>query len=164
MAYTFPIELYTDIENSVGKEVARSVAISVERIASELQQQADILSIQKKAEIREELRTELASKADIALLKAEMNTLRAETKADIAALRTELKTEISELRAETRAEAASIRGDMRALEQKLLGEIKASEARLDRKFSILMVIMIVSVYLTNQSTISFVLRVFGILK
>jgi hypothetical protein len=93
-----------------------------------MQREANALVLQKKLEVREDLLKELASKADIALARAEL------------------------------------KGKISTLEQKLLGEIKAVEARLDRKFTIAMVIMIVWVYITNQSTIAFILKVFGVLK
>ena len=128
MAYSFPIEIYTQIEASVGKETALLLAVSVEQGIVEIQREANALAQQKKLEVRDDLLKELASKADVALARAELE------------------------------------GKINTLEQKLLGELKAVEARLDRKFTILMVIMIVSVYITNQSTIAFILKVFGVLK
>jgi hypothetical protein len=153
MAYSFPIEIYTQIEASIGKETARLIAVSVEQGVAEMQREASSLAQQKKLEVREELLKELASKADIALLRSDMNTLRS----DMAALRNELLGEIN-----TRSERTD--GKINALREEFRGEIKALEARLDRKFTILMVIMIVSVYITNQSTIAFILKVFGVLK
>lgn len=146
MAYSFPIEIYTQIEASIGKETARLIAVSVEQGVAEMQREASSLAQQKKLEVREELLKELASKADIALLRA-----------DMTAMRNELLGEIN-----TRSERTD--GKINALREEFRGEIKAVEARLDRKFTILMVIMIVSVYITNQSTIAFILKVFGVLK
>ncbi len=142
MAYTFPVEVYSRIEEVVGKETALTPAKSVEAASNGIQEEAIRLAQQKKLEVREELLKELASKADLAALRNEML------------------------------------GEIKALQNEMLGEfkavyteIKASEARtdaklerLDRKFSILMILILVSVYITNQNTIVFILKLFGLMK
>jgi hypothetical protein len=135
MAYSFPVDIYTTLEKQLGQEAALNLARSVEQIAQHFEEDAQKLAQQKKIEIRDEMSKELASKADIALVKAE-----------IAAVRNELLGEIKALRAE------------------LLGEIKAVEARLDRKITIYMVILLCAIFLTNQDTRLFLLKVLGVVK
>jgi hypothetical protein len=55
---------------------------------------------------------ELATKSDLALVKADLAALRVELKADIAALRAELKADIAALRAELKAEIEPVRRDL----------------------------------------------------
>ncbi len=53
-------------------------------------------------EIYDAIHENVATKADISALRAEMNALSAEVKADINALRAEMKADINALRAEMR--------------------------------------------------------------
>ena len=58
------------------------------------------------------LNTNLATKADIETVKADIEALRLETKADIEALRLETKADIEALRQGTRAEIALLKADL----------------------------------------------------
>ncbi len=55
------------------------------------------------------LNTNLATKADIETIKADIEALRLETKADIEALRLETKADIEALRLETKADIEALR-------------------------------------------------------
>jgi Protein of unknown function (DUF1640) len=59
--------------------------------------------------------SDLATKADLVPVRAEIATLGTELRAEIAALRTELRAEIAALRTELRAEIALVRRDMELL-------------------------------------------------
>ena len=69
---------------------------------------------------------DLATKADIAALKGDIEALRTETKADIAALRTETKAGIAELRAATQADIAELETRLRAATQAGITELRAA--------------------------------------
>jgi len=78
---------------------------------------------------------ELATKADLALLKSDFDLLRAEFRGEIGELRAEFLGEIGELRAEflgeigeLRAEMGELRGGLRA---EFRGELAAMGARLE---------------------------------
>ena len=60
------------------------------------------------------LNSNLATKADIESVKAEIEALRQETKAGIDSLRQETKAEIEALRQETKASIASLRQETKA--------------------------------------------------
>lgn len=92
-------------------------------------------AIQKKIEIRDEMSKELASKADVALVRTELQALE-----------------------------NKLQGKIDTLEARFLGEIKAVETRLDRKLTIYMVVILCAIFLTNQDTISFLLKVLGVVK
>ncbi len=66
------------------------------------------------------LNSNLATKADIAEVRREIEALRQETKADIEVLRQGTKADIEVLRQETKAEIAGVRRDIEALKVDLL--------------------------------------------
>ncbi|OIF97458.1 hypothetical protein A7N06_21000 [Acinetobacter baumannii] len=75
-----PYEVYKVIEEEVGKEKAEKIGKAIEEalnaIEKKVLEQKPIL----KAEIKEELTKELATKADIAEVRAEIEKVRAEVK------------------------------------------------------------------------------------
>ncbi|TAE26440.1 MAG: hypothetical protein EAZ92_10920 [Candidatus Kapaibacterium sp.] len=78
---------------------------------------------------------ELASKADVAVVKA-----------DLASVRNELLGEIKSVRNE------------------LLGEIRLVEARLERKLTMYMILIMGAIFFTNPDAVSFWLKLFGVMK
>jgi len=71
---------------------------------------------------------DLATKADVTMLRAELKTDIAELKADIAELRSELKTDIAELRSELKTDIAELKGEIAAVKADLetdIADIKA---------------------------------------
>jgi len=124
MARAIDLELLQLLEDKLGKETARKVAQAIEIGLEILEKRAEELAIQKKLELKDELTKELASKADIQVLKAE-----------IQAVRTELSAKI---------------------ENEIL--------RLDRKFTILFIILFFTLILVNQSALEFLLKVLGLIK
>jgi predicted nucleic acid-binding Zn-ribbon protein len=143
------IEFYQQIEAQHGKDIATSIASLYASTADAIEERALEVADHKKVELREELRSELASKADLALTKAE---LQGEMK--------ELRGEIKALREEMRGEFKAVREEMKTLRAELDLKIE----RLDRKFTLLLMLVLFSIILTNQDTITFLLKVFGVLK
>lgn len=135
MTFTFPIETYAILEKQLGQEAALNLARSVEQVANAMQKEAQEIAQQKKIEIRDEMSKELASKADVALVRTELQALE-----------------------------NKLQGKIDTLEARFLGEIKAVETRLDRKLTIYMVVILCAIFLTNQDTISFLLKVLGVVK
>ncbi len=90
MAFTFPIETYAILEKQLGQEAALNLARTVEQAATAMQQEANQLAQQKKIEVRDEMSKELASKADIVLVKSEIAAVRSELLGEIKTLRQEL--------------------------------------------------------------------------
>jgi hypothetical protein len=131
MPKAIDLELLQLLEDKLGKEEARKVAQAIELGLEVLEKRAEELAIQKKLELKDELTKELASKADIQVLKAEIQTIR---------------TEIEKVRSE--------------LEAKIEKEI----LRLDRKFTILFIILFFTLILVNQNALEFLLKVLGVIK
>jgi len=131
MARAIDLELLQLLEDKLGKETARKVAQAIELGLEILEKRAEELAIQKKLELRDELTKELASKADIQVLKAEIQAVRAE---------------------------------MQAMEARLEAKIEKEILKLDRKFTILFIILFFTLILVNQNALEFLLRVLGLIK
>lgn len=96
MAYSLPIEVYEAIRKAVKDEkTAKEVVKAIENSLKVIEEKAREQKVIVKAELRDELRKELATKEDIALVRQEIETVRQE----IETVRQELKGEIRELRA-----------------------------------------------------------------
>jgi ABC-type Fe3+/spermidine/putrescine transport system ATPase subunit len=124
MARAIDLELLQLLEDKLGKETARKVAQAIEIGLEVMEKRAEELAIQKKLELRDELTKELASKADIQVLKTEIQAIRAELSAKI--------------------------------ENEIL--------RLDRKFTIMFIILFFTLILVNQNALEFLLKVLGLIK
>ncbi|MFZ8831385.1 MAG: hypothetical protein ACO2OY_04415 [Thermodesulfobacteriaceae bacterium] len=131
MARAIDLELLQLLEDKLGKEEARKVAKAIELGLEILEKRAEELAIQKKLELKDELTKELASKADIQVLKTEIQTVRAE---------------------------------MQAMEARLEAKIEKEILKLDRKFTILFIILLFAVILVNQNALEFLLRVLGLIR
>ena len=131
MARAIDLELLQLLEDMLGKEEARKVAKAIELGLEVLEKRAEELAIQKKLELRDELTKELASKADIQVLKTEIQTVRAE---------------------------------MQVMEARLEAKIEREILKLDRKFTILFIILFFTLILVNQNALEFLLRVLGLIR
>ena len=72
MAYVIDYELLEKLEQKVGKEEAKKIAQTIELIYNELDKKSESLAQQKKLELKDELTKELATKADLILVKTEL--------------------------------------------------------------------------------------------
>jgi restriction endonuclease Mrr len=142
MARAIDLELLQLLEDKLGKETARKVAQAIELGLEILEKRAEELAIQKKLELKDELTKELASKADIQVLKAEIQAVRAE----MQAMEERLEAKIDKVRTELSAK----------IENEIL--------RLDRKFTIMFIILFFTLILVNQNALEFLLKVLGLIK
>jgi hypothetical protein len=131
MVRAIDLELLQLLEDKLGKEEARKVAQAIELGLEILEKRAEELAIQKKLELKDELTKELASKADIQVLKTEIQAVRAE---------------------------------MQAMEARLEAKIEREILKLDRKFTIMFIILFFTLILVNQNALEFLLKVLGLIK
>ncbi len=117
MPRVIDLELLQLLENKLGKETARKVAQAIELGLEVMEKRVEELVLQKKLELKDELTKELASKADLQILRAEIQAMEAK------------------------------------IEREIL--------RLDRKFTILFIILFFTLILFNQNSLEFLLKVFG---
>jgi restriction endonuclease Mrr len=138
MPKAIDFELLQLLEDKLGKETARKVAQAIELGLEIMEKRAEELAVQKKLELKDELTKELASKADIQVLKAEIQAVRAE----MQAMEQRLEAKIEKVRSELREEIL----------------------RLDRKFTVLFIILFFTLILVNQNALEFLLKVLGVIK
>jgi len=138
MPKAIDLELLQLLEDKLGKETARKVAQAIELGLEVMEKRAEELALQKKLELKDELTKELASKADIQVLKAEIQAVRTE----MQAMEAKLEAKIEKVRSELREEIL----------------------RLDRKFTILFIILFFTLILVNQNALEFLLKVLGLIK
>jgi len=146
VARVIDLELLQLLEDRLGKETARKVAQAIEIGLEVLEKRAEELALQKKLELRDELTKELASKADLLALKAEMQAMEQRLEAKIELVRKELSGEINKVKTELSAK----------IENEIL--------RLDHRFTILFIILFFTLILVNQNALEFLLKVLGLIK
>ena len=127
MPKAIDLELLQLLEDKLGKETAGKVAQAIELGLEIMEKRAEELAIQKKLELKDELTKELASKADIQVLKTEIQAVRTE----MQAMEAKLEAKIEKVRSELREEIL----------------------RLDRKFTILFIILFFTLILVNQNAL-----------
>jgi uncharacterized membrane protein len=84
---TVPLKLYELFEEKLGKEKAKEAIALVEEALETIEEKAKEQKTVIKAELKDELRKELATKEDIAVVRQEIETVRQELKGEIKVLR-----------------------------------------------------------------------------
>ena len=138
------------IEEIIGdREKARKVAEIIDETVESglkvIEEKAEKQKVVLKAQIREELRKELANREDIAITRQEIESVRQELKQKIESVRQELKQEIKLVRQEIEIVRQELKGDIRVLK-------------------VLIYALFVFVALLNRGTVEFIFKVLGILK
>lgn len=140
------LRAYKALEPRLGAESADALVSAIDDAFTELSSRHNGTLLLKKSEIREELRIEmrdeLATKADMAKLQA-----------DMASLRGEMQSEMATLRGEMQSEMAALRGDMNTRFE-----------RLDKKFTLMFSGLAFLILFSNQSSLELILKIVGILK
>ena len=91
------LELYELFEKKLGKEEAKKAIKLVEEALEVIEQKAKEQKTIVKAELKDELRKELATKEDIAILEQKMETVYRELDQKIETVRQEMQTVYREL-------------------------------------------------------------------
>jgi len=146
MALLLAPEVYARLEERFGKSEAKEIikaldgaVQTIDKKADEavqrIEQKADVIIAQKKFELKDELTKELATKAEIVELKGMI-------KSEVARLEGLIKTEVA----------------------KLEGEIKNMKVALDRKFTIMFLILLFTTIFVNQNAVKLIAELLGIIK
>lgn len=136
------LRAYKALEPRLGAESADALVSAIDDAFTELSSRHNGTLLLKKSKIREELRIEmkdeLATKADMAKLQADMASLRGEIQADLAKLQGYVDARFEQVN--TRFE------------------------RLDKKFTLMFGVLVFLIIFLNQNALEFILKVVGILK
>ncbi len=129
-----PYEVYKVIEEEVGKERAEKIGKAIEEALNTIEKKALEQKPILKAEIKEELTKELATKADIA----------------------EVRAEIEKVRADIGAEVEKVRAEVKVLEVKFTAEL--------RLIKLWLIILTVLVVVFNRDALGLILEIIRLLK
>jgi hypothetical protein len=141
MASVISLELYQQIESALGKEFATEAVKSFEATAAAMERRADELAIQKKLELKDELTKELATKADILVLRSEMLAIQGKLEGEIKTANAKFEGEFKVVREEFKV----VREEIKATEARLLMEIRT----LNVKFNFVIALMILALTVMN---------------
>jgi chromosome segregation ATPase len=157
MAVTIPIEIYEVFEEVFGMEKAKKIVKSLEAVISV---EIDNKWYQTKTELKEELLKEVATKKDIEVLEAKIESVRSELDAKIERVRSELDAKIERVATELDAKIEKVASDLDAKIERIRGELDAKienvrvglDAKIDRvnlKLNFLIILMIIALALMN---------------
>ncbi|CAI8817671.1 hypothetical protein [Methylocaldum szegediense] len=141
---TLPIEIYDILEHHFGHEDSRKVAQAIEASLTLIETRSIEVAQQKKLEIIEELRKELASKEDLLLLKESLYQ-------DIESLRRELLAVIG--RVDARIDGWEPRM-----------ATKADLVQLDKKFTIYFLVLLFAILIVNKDAITLLGTLLGLTR
>ena len=142
---TVPLELYELFEEKLGKEEAKEAIALVEKAFGTIEEKAKEQKTVIKAELREELRKELATKEDVLLVKEELL-------GEIGKLDQKIETVHKELEQKMETVRQKLKGDIKELK----GEIKV--------LKILIYVTILTVIFMNRGTIEYLVNLIKMMK
>ncbi|WP_420264501.1 hypothetical protein [Candidatus Magnetominusculus dajiuhuensis] len=168
MPATLPIELYDLLEKKVGREDAREVGKLILASFDAIDKRAETVVVQKKAEIKEELTKELATKEDLARSEGRLNDR-------ITSLEGRLSERISSLEGRLNERISSLEGKMNekisSLEGRLNDRITSLEGKMSEKFTdmnwrmkVSLIVIISVILLTNPKSLDLIAKLFGLVK
>jgi hypothetical protein len=187
MPVTLPIEIYETLEKTVGKEGAKAVIKSIESTISEYTEyklrtsKDELLDVMRKEFVTKDffeerlnsLREEL-----IGIMKQDKAELLGIMKQDKAELLGIMKQDKAELLGIIKQDKAELLGKIDALYEKtekdkteLMGiieknrlEVEKEILRIDRKFTIMFVILFFTILFLNQNALEFIFRIMGLIR
>ncbi|KLR59293.1 hypothetical protein [Diaphorobacter sp. J5-51] len=134
-----PFEIFELLERRLGREDAMQVAKSIETSMSHVAERSKEIASQRKLEVKDELRKEmldeLATNADIAELKGDIENVRLATKTDIARSELAVKEDIN-----------TVKSDISRLELSLVKQ--------DKKTTIQFIVLAAMIVLLNKEALN----------
>ena len=136
---TVSLELYELFEKKLGKEEAKKAIKLVEEALEAVEQKAKEQKTIVKAELKDELRKELATKEDIAILEQKLETAYREFDQKMETVRQEIQTVYRELDQKIETVRQEIRGELKVL-------------------MLLIYVTIVAMFALNKGTIEYIVN------
>jgi len=158
MPVTLPIEVYEVFEKGFGKEDARKVVKSLEAVIGD-----EVVNKwhQTKEELKTELLKEVATKVELENIRLEILGRMDKDKAELLGIMRQNKEELLGIMKQDKAELLGIIKQDKA---ELLGKIEIEITRLDRKFTIMFVILFFTIIFLNQNALEFLVKVLGLVR
>ncbi len=127
MPVTLPIEVYEIFEKGFGKESAKTVIKSLEQV---IDTQVEDKWYRTKTELKEELLKDVATKADLEVLKRDLEVLKKDLEARIAELIGKQERDKAELLGTIQQNKAELYGVLNETKAELLGIIQQNKTEL----------------------------------
>ena len=165
MAATLPIEVYEVLEKNFGKDDAKKVIKSLESVIGE-----EVINKwhKTKEELREAILKEVPTKAELENVKIELlgeiAGLRNKTEKDKAELLGRIDQDKAELLGRMDKDKAELLGIIETTKAELIGKFQVEITRLDRKFTIMFVVLFFTIIFLNQNALEFLARILGLIK
>ncbi len=137
MPITIPAEVYIEFEEALGSERAKKIVLALEKVID-----YEIVNkwSQTKFELRDELLKEIATKKELDALRGEIYAKIESIDAKIDSVKNELNSRIESVRVELRK------------------EIENMAPKLERRFTILFLILLFAIILLNRDALEFILK------
>ena len=132
---TISLELYELFEKKLGKEEAKKAIKLVKEALEAVEQKAKEQKAVVKAELKDELRKELATKEDITILEQKMETVRQEMQTVYRELDQKIET---------------VRQEMQTVRQEIKGELKV--------LKLLIYVTIAVMFALNKGTVEYIVN------
>jgi len=187
MPVTLPIEIYETLERTVGKEGAKAVIKSIESTISEYTEyklrtsKDELLDVMRKEFVTKDFFEERLNSLREELIgimkqdKAELLGIMRQDKAELLGI---MKQDKAELLGIIKQDKAELLGKIDALYEKtekdkteLMGiieknrlEVEKEILRIDRKFTIMFVILFFTILFLNQNALEFMFRIMGLIR
>lgn len=153
MALMLSPETYQRLQKRLGEEETRDIVQALDEALESsnkkndetlqrIENKSDFLITQKKFELKDELTKELSTKADVARLEGDM------------------KAQLERLAGQIKALGEKFEGEVKGLRQ----EMQNIKIELDRKFTIMFIILLFSNIFLNQNALRFIAQLFGLIK
>ncbi len=190
MPVTLPFEVFEVFEKTFGKEEAKVVVKAIESTISQATEykwkttKEELLDAMRKEFITRERFEEKINIFDerfntfderFNTFDEKINTLRVELlgrmESDKAELLGRIESDKAELLGRIESDKAELLGKIEALYEKtekdkaeLLGRMEMMRVSLDRKFTIMFVILLFTIIFLNQNSLEFILKILGLIK
>lgn len=158
-----PYEVYKTLEEELGKEKAEKIGKAIEEALSLIERKAYEQKFILKAELKEELTKELATKADLAELRAELKGDIAELDKKVERVIAELDKKVERAIAEldkkverTIAEVERVKAEVKVLEVKFTSELKL--------IKVWLIILTVLVAFFNRDALGIILEIIRLFR
>ncbi|CUS97695.1 hypothetical protein [Candidatus Chrysopegis kryptomonas] len=137
MPITIPAEVYIEFEEALGSERAKKIVLALEKVID-----YEIVNkwSQTKFELRDELLKEIATKKELDALRGEIYAKIESIDSKIDSVKNELNSRIESVRVELRK------------------EIENMALKLERRFTILFIILLFTIILLNRDALEFILK------
>ncbi len=159
MAKTLTLDIHKIIEDKLGREEGKKLAEALEATYESIDEHIERETLYRKIELRDELLKELASKAELQVLNANLHAVEARLEGKIGGTRQEIHSVRQEIQT-VRQEIQTVRQEIQTVRQ----EMQTMKVELDRKFTTMFIVLLFAIVFLNQNALEFIFKVVGLIR